>query len=68
MDHPVGGRTAFYFQNIHDCKKCTKNVEGGKFPTFYPQSYPHKKGGKQWKEGVIHRVIHIVHKKKCGFL
>lgn len=42
--------------------------KGEKFPTFYPQSYPHKKGGKQWKEGVIHRVIHIVHKKKCGFL
>lgn len=41
--------------------------KGEKFPTFYPQSYPHKKGGKQWKEGVIHRVIHIVHKKSVDF-
>lgn len=32
MDHPEGVYTAFYFQNIHDCKNCTKNVEGWKVP------------------------------------
>ena len=56
------------------CKKA--NVQNNQKKILFPgndkkdwqskKSYPHQKMLKMWKNGVIHRVMHVIHKMKCG--